>query len=230
MQEKFTVKDSKKFKWFEKSLDNFVVELCSKILNVPLYTSGFLARSPRNCLKYFSNSKLHGSEHCSSEKEGKMKINIIRGILIILLLGTFYIIFGFSSQNSTKSSSISGKISKDIVNITRKKETEQEKKRIAKLIEPGIRKLAHFSIYTVVGFLLMSLCFTYKTNINKKIIISLIIGVIYACSDELHQTFVAGRSGEARDVLIDTSGVFIGICISYSFYKIYKKYKKQYVK
>ena len=101
-----------------------------------------------------------------------------------------------------------------------------------KFLEPRIRKLAHFSIYTVVGFLLMTLCFTYKISINKKIIISLIIGFIYACSDELHQTFVAGRSGEARDILIDTSGVFIGICISYAFYRIYRKLKnkEQYVK
>lgn len=152
-----------------------------------------------------------------------MKLNIIRGILIILLAGTFYIIFGFSSQNATQSSGISKKVSETIVEITNKNKPIQEKNKIVKFLEPRIRKLAHFSIYTVVGFLLMTLCFTYKISINKKIIISLIIGFIYACSDELHQTFVAGRSGEARDILIDTSGVFIGTLISYAFYKIYKK-------
>lgn len=152
-----------------------------------------------------------------------MKLNIIRGILIILLAGTFYIIFGFSSQNATQSSGISKKVSETIVEITNKDKPTQEKNKIIKFLEPRIRKLAHFSIYTVVGFLLMTLCFTYKISINKKIIISLIIGFIYACSDELHQTFVVGRSGEARDVLIDTSGVFIGTLISYAFYKIYKK-------
>ena len=39
-----------------------------------------------------------------------MKLNIIRTILITLLLCTFYLIFGFSSQNSTQSSGISRKI------------------------------------------------------------------------------------------------------------------------
>ena len=39
-----------------------------------------------------------------------MKINIERIILIILLLCTFRIIFGFSSQNSTESSGVSRKI------------------------------------------------------------------------------------------------------------------------
>lgn len=152
-----------------------------------------------------------------------MKLNIIRVILIILLLGTFYIIFKFSSHNSQESSGISKKVSESIVEITNKDKPIQEKNKIVKFLEPRIRKLAHFSIYTVVGFLLMSLCFTYKISINKKIIISLILGFIYACSDELHQTFVAGRSGEARDVLIDSSGVFVGILISISCYKLYKR-------
>ena len=152
-----------------------------------------------------------------------MKLNIIRGILILMLAGTFYIIFGFSSQNAEESSGISKKVSESIVEITNKDKPIQEKNKIVKFLEPRIRKLAHFSIYTVVGFLLMSLCFTYKISINKKIIISLFLGFIYACSDELHQTFVAGRSGEARDVLIDSSGVFVGILISISCYKLYKR-------
>lgn len=145
-----------------------------------------------------------------------------------MLAGTFYIIFGFSSQNAEESSGISKKVSESIVEITNKDKPIQEKNKIVKFLEPRIRKLAHFSIYTVVGFLLMSLCFTYKISINKKIIISLILGFIYACSDELHQTFVAGRSGEARDVLIDTSGVFIGILISICCYKCYKRIKAKY--
>lgn len=143
-----------------------------------------------------------------------------------MLAGTFYIIFGFSSQNAEESSGISKKVSESIVEITNKDKPIQEKNKIVKFLEPRIRKLAHFSIYTVVGFLLMSLCFTYKISINKKIIISLILGFIYACSDELHQTFVAGRSGEARDVLIDSSGVFVGILISISCYKLYKRLRQ----
>ena len=152
-----------------------------------------------------------------------MKINIIRGILILLLAGTFCLIFGFSNQDAKKSSGISKRVSETIVSITRKNESTEEKNKIVKLIEPRIRKLAHFSIYTLVGFLLMCLCFTYKISVNKKIIISLILGFIYACSDEIHQTFVMGRSGEARDVLIDTSGVFIGILISLCTSYLYKK-------
>ncbi len=84
-----------------------------------------------------------------------MKINIIRGILILLLMGTFVIIFGFSSQNSEESSGISRKITNVITeNIKQIQEKPQiEKEKIISRIESIIRKIAHFSIYTVVRYL-----------------------------------------------------------------------------
>ena len=96
-----------------------------------------------------------------------MKINIIRGILIVLLLGTFWLIFGFSSQDSNASKGVSMKVSEGIINITRNGESQDNKVKATKEIEPIVRKLAHFSIYTVVGFLLMALTSTYKL-ITKK--------------------------------------------------------------
>ena len=35
----------------------------------------------------------------------------------------------------------------------------------------------------------------------------------YACTDEFHQTFVVGRSGEFRDVCIDSGGALFGILL-----------------
>ena len=43
--------------------------------------------------------------------------------------------------------------------------------------------------------------------------------VIYACSDEIHQLFIFGRSCELRDVLIDFIGSLLGVMIAYKFYK-----------
>ena len=119
-----------------------------------------------------------------------MKLNIVRGILILLLLGTFNIIFDFSAQDAPKSSSISTEVSKAIINIFNKNDSEENKTVKAKKLEPVIRKLAHFSIYAFVGFLLMALVSTYNLTNKKRFIISLIIGFIYACSDEIHQIFV----------------------------------------
>lgn len=76
-----------------------------------------------------------------------------------------------------------------------------------------IRKSAHMLSYGLLSVLLyMSIYDNYK-SINKTSIISFIITFLYACSDEFHQTFVTGRSGEFRDVLVDSTGAIIFLFI-----------------
>ena len=53
----------------------------------------------------------------------------------------------------------------------------------------------------------------FRTKQSKRIWISLIVGVLYASSDEIHQYFVPGRSARVFDVMIDSAGVCLGICI-----------------
>lgn len=156
-----------------------------------------------------------------------MKINILRTILIILLLSTFNIIFGFSSQDSKESGSLSEKITLFVADKipSIKEKTGQEKESIINRMEKIIRKLAHFSIYTIVGLLLMGLASTFNLNDGKKIIISLVIGIIYATSDEIHQSFVPGRSPQITDVMIDTMGVLLGILLIMLVLNIYSKVK-----
>ena len=57
-------------------------------------------------------------------------------------------------------------------------------KEILSKIEKVIRKIAHFSIYTFLGNLLMLLFSTYKIKNINRIYTSLVIGVVYAISDE----------------------------------------------
>jgi len=40
-----------------------------------------------------------------------------------------------------------------------------------------------------------------------------LLSFLYACSDEFHQTFVPGRAGQFKDVLIDTAGALIGLIV-----------------
>ena len=46
---------------------------------------------------------------------------------------------------------------------------------------------------------------------------------MYSITDEIHQTFVFGRSGEIRDVLIDSVGIFTGILLVILILKMRKK-------
>lgn len=145
-----------------------------------------------------------------------MQKNVLRGILIVLLLCTFYIIFGFSSQDGEKSGGISKKITGFILEKSSKYNSleQMKKEEVSKRTERIIRKIAHFSIYTLVGFLLMALFSTYE-NIKRKyqIYISAIIGILYAISDEIHQSFTPGRGPKITDVFIDSLGVFFGMTV-----------------
>ena len=145
----------------------------------------------------------------------EININIKRAILIILLILTFFQIFRFSNQNGEKSSGISRKITTAVTkNVKKIQELDKNKQEeVLGTIEKVIRKLAHFSIYMVVGILMMLLMNTYEIKKLDRIAISLITGIIYASSDEIHQFFIPGRSAMITDVMIDTLGVSVGILL-----------------
>ncbi|MDO4813908.1 MAG: VanZ family protein [Gemella sp.] len=81
-----------------------------------------------------------------------------------------------------------------------------------------IRKLAHITEYAVLSFFIYAHLVNYK-NIRFKEILAGFIAVVYAASDEYHQTLIPGRSGNPTDVLIDSIGVCIGIYLSTVIYK-----------
>lgn len=72
-----------------------------------------------------------------------------------------------------------------------------------------IRKIAHFSEYLILFSLSYNVSGFYFTG-RKKRIYSIIFVFLYACSDEVHQYFIPGRSMAFKDVLIDTSGGIFG--------------------
>ena len=78
-------------------------------------------------------------------------------------------------------------------------------------IEKVIRKFAHYTIYTIGGFLIMNYAYTTDKTEKQKIGGSVLFGAFYAGTDELHQYFVPGRSARLFDVGIDTLGVLTGI-------------------
>jgi len=77
-------------------------------------------------------------------------------------------------------------------------------------------KSLHLIEYSILGFLL------FFAFVNFKI--SLVIGYIYAITDEIHQLFVVGRSGKFTDTLFDIAGILIGL---YIYKYIQKKFKNR---
>ena len=71
----------------------------------------------------------------------------------------------------------------------------------------------------------MALIFTFPLGMLFRMTVSLIFCVVYACSDEFHQMLAEGRSPEALDVMIDSTGAAAGIigallffCVVYTIY------------
>ena len=158
-----------------------------------------------------------------------MKINIIRIVLFILILTTFITIFRFSSQDGQTSSSLSKEVTENVTKRINKIQNleETERKNVLSRIEKIIRKIAHFSLYTIVGILLMSLACTYEFTEFKRGGISFLIWLMYACLDELHQFFISERSAQITDVMIDSMGVLFGILLVMLIYKIYTSRKEK---
>lgn len=152
-----------------------------------------------------------------------------RTILLILIITLCTIIFCFSNQPADESSNTSGGFIKFIIEINPFTANLEETKKLElqENLQHIVRKGAHFSIYTVLGLLLMTFINTYNLRLSQKVLISFITGVTYAVTDEVHQYFVPGRSCEFRDVCIDGSGVLLGIILVSFIIVIFNKIKKR---
>lgn len=79
-----------------------------------------------------------------------------------------------------------------------------------------VKKTAHMVEYFVLYWLLFRAVSKNNQVVSKKVFgLSIVVAILYALSDEWHQTFVPGREGTLRDVGFDT----IGTLLSYSLIK-----------
>ena len=157
------------------------------------------------------------------------KVKLKRYILIILIIINCVIIFNFSSEKAEQSNESSGRVVNVVVELVAKtRNLSNEKKELLKeqIVKP-IRKTAHFNVYASLGALVCLYAFTFNGENKKKIWISLGLAFLYACSDEIHQHFVPGRSCEFGDVCIDLCGAMCGILIVYVVYLINRKVKNR---
>ena len=147
-----------------------------------------------------------------------MRTSIKRTIFLILIILNCATIFYFSNQVANNSSKQSSRVvefvSEVIPSIKNMKEPEKEKIK-SNVLTPIVRKMAHFSIYAALGIWSTSFINTFKQiTTPKKILIAILFCMCYAITDEIHQVFIEGRSGEIRDILIDTLGATTGMLLT----------------
>ena len=157
-------------------------------------------------------------------RKNKIMKTIVRVILIIIILIITLTIFSFSNQDAEESSSVSSRVAEILIKLQPKYKniTDSEKEELIEKYQTPVRKFAHFSIYTILGMSIVGLTCTYEISNRKRELITIIAGALYAMSDEIHQTFIAGRSGQVTDVLLDTFGVIVGTILVLGIIKILK--------
>lgn len=150
----------------------------------------------------------------------KNKVKILRIFLVIIIAIWAYVVFNFSSQDGGDSSGLSRKVVEFFV----------KNEEVINKVEPYVRKAAHFSEYGLGGVLFISLFATYNWTERKQITISILLGIWYAITDEVHQLMVPGRHGSIFDVYLDTLGFATGVLamlLLIKLVKIYKSNKKE---
>jgi acetobutylicum phosphotransbutyrylase BH3707 len=111
---------------------------------------------------------------------------------------------------------------KVVQKIYTNKQTVENNKIIKKnKYDQKIRKIAHVTEFAILNIFFINLIYQLKEKFKLKyLIISIILTFIYACTDEIHQIFVQGRTSSFIDVLIDTTGAITTSLIIYIIYKI----------
>ncbi|MFG6495359.1 VanZ family protein [Fictibacillus sp. UD] len=89
----------------------------------------------------------------------------------------------------------------------------------AHFLEFFIRKAAHFFTYFVLGFLIYRALSYYFLNNRLTFISSWVLTILYAISDEVHQSFTPNRTPHVEDVMIDAAGGLIGITLARFIYR-----------
>lgn len=139
-----------------------------------------------------------------------MKIKILPWMIpwtpVILWMA---MIFLFSHQPATESSDLSSGITKTIADIITS--AAPDIKLNQESLHFFIRKCAHFGVYMILGLLVANGLSHNNMSRSKLILLAFLICGFYAISDEIHQLYVPGRSGQVSDVLIDSSGALVGI-------------------
>ncbi len=139
-------------------------------------------------------------------------------LLLLIAIGWMYLIYRLSGMNSSnsngKSTGLIALFIEDTLSVTNQygitdsHPTDSKLERASNLINAPMRKVMHASVYFVLAVFLMvlfNIIFDHKHFI-VSLILSLICCILFAMSDEYHQLFVSGRTGQVRDVIIDSIG------------------------
>lgn len=138
-----------------------------------------------------------------TNNKSKIKTDTISIVLFILVIIWMAFIFYMSARTGQESLIISGSVSKLLTGIANGIYKGDIPAKVAEYLQNGffVRKAGHMIEFIILGILVYSLL--RRQGVKKTVLISIMICVAYAASDEIHQIFVPERGPLVTDVLID---------------------------
>jgi VanZ family protein len=133
-------------------------------------------------------------------------------VLWVLVIFISTQIFSFSKASAKTSSETSKKVTTEVFDIAKKifNIPEEKLEEAFHTCHVIVRKAAHFAEFLVLAFFVAALCRSYGIRFHITFVITMLYILLFAITDEVHQLFVDGRSGQISDVCIDFSGGLAG--------------------
>lgn len=141
----------------------------------------------------------------------KRKIYI--AISAVLLVAVMVTIFLLSAENGEQSSNTSGTFVKFLTFILGFTPPEDV-----------VRTLGHFCEFAALGFLSANMLFAYKNKL--KPVLTALLSLGYAVTDEIHQIFVPERACQLSDLAVDFGGIILGTIVFSVIYLIIKRFER----
>lgn len=159
----------------------------------------------------------------NDRREKRFYLKIVSWIPAVIMM---IIIFMFSAKPAVVSDGTSTPLARAVLRVF-----EYFFGKISEAVRPDwlqaanfiVRKTAHITEYIVLALCMSWPLWKEKLRGKKLMLIAFISCVAYAGTDEIHQLFIEGRSGNLRDVGIDAVGCAIGSILFLVITKLVEK-------
>lgn len=162
-------------------------------------------------------------------------MNLRRKVFLVLMLVMMVCIFLFSSRtsvDSTEDSYYVGRLVSELFVPDFDEWSAEDQQAFIEKIDHPVRKTAHATEYAVLAMLAAGAYFPAcierdpgeirdgvadipeKNRKRRALFSAWLTASAYAATDEFHQLFVPGRSGQISDVILDGAGALAGVVIA----------------
>lgn len=125
-------------------------------------------------------------------------------------------IFLFSSQTNSDSHVISdgvGRVAASMMVDGFDSMSASQQDQVIATLDVPVRKTAHATEYALLAagvYVALGQVKSIQSSRGRRLLVAIAICFAFSCTDELHQLFIAGRTGRFTDCLIDTFGATVG--------------------